>query len=69
MDLSLVLLDEIWEELKKRYDGCILTTLKNRGDGTEEIQINYYGGKFTCIGLAEKTKDRILQSTREGDNA
>lgn len=64
IDLSLVLMDDIWEELKKRYDGIILTIIKSRDNSHEESQVSFSGGKFTCIGLAEHTKDKILEDLR-----
>jgi len=60
-DLSLVSLDAIWEELKNRFDGVILCTVKNRDNVHEERQLSFSGGKFTCIGLAEFAKYKLLQ--------
>ena len=60
-DLTLVLEDDLWEEMKKRYDGFIFVTLANLDKHIETIKINYHGGKSTCIGLAELCKERIIE--------
>lgn len=59
-DLSLVSFDEIWQELCKRYDGLILCYVQNRDNANEVWQINFYGGRFTCIGLAKACEHKIL---------
>ena len=64
VDLSLVSGDEIWEELKLRYDGVVLSTIKNMDEKSEGIQISFYGGKALCMGLCEHTKDKILEEMR-----
>ena len=64
-DLSLVLLDDIYQELCNRFDSFILCYVNNRGDKTEEVQINFKGGKLACIGLAEHCKDKILADMRK----
>ena len=61
-DLTFVSLDEIWKEICKRYDGAILTTLKTLDGESEEMGINFHGGKPLCVGLAERTKHKILDS-------
>lgn len=58
-DLSLVLEDELWEELKKRYDACVLVTLKTLDGKRESSQVSWHGGKFVCMGLAEVIIERI----------
>ena len=65
-DLSLVSEDELWEEIKKRNDACVLVTLRTLDNQRESSQIVYAGGKFICMGLAERTKYRILAEI-EGD--
>ncbi len=64
IDLSLVLLEDIWEELKKRHDSIIMAA-RNSVDGKVEDSFVYYkGGKFTCIGLAEHASDCIKYEAR-----
>lgn len=72
IDLSLVSMDEIWEELKKRFDAVLLVDLKTYDSEREGAQISFKGGKFICIGLAEYAKKKILDdsvgpSTKEGE--
>ena len=72
IDLSLVSMDDIWEELKKRFDACLLVDLKEYDEQREGAQISYHGGKFICIGLAEYAKEKILKdsigtTTKEGE--
>ncbi len=67
IDLSLVSFDEIWEELCKRYSGLILCWV-NEGEinKTEAFQLNYHGGKFTAIGLADALRHKILHDAISG---
>ena len=60
-DLTLVLEDDLWEEMKKRYEGFIFVTLNTLDKSRESIKINYHGGKSICIGLAELCKKRIIE--------
>ena len=60
IDLSMVLMDDIWEELKNRFDAILLVDLKNYDDTREGAKISYKGGKFVCMGLADYAKERIL---------
>ena len=66
-DLSLVSADAIWEELKNRYDGVILCTVKNKDNKHEERQLSFSGGKFICIGLAEYSKYKLIDSCEDED--
>ena len=68
-DLALVSLDAIWEELKNRYDGVILCTVKSRDNKNEERQLSFSGGKFICIGLAEYTKYKLIKECERDINA
>ncbi len=63
-DLSLVLLDEIIEELKKRYDGFVLVSRKMIDDNTEEFAFNFSGGKTLAVGLCECAKEKIRTSVK-----
>ena len=63
-DLSLVLLDEIVEELKKRYDCFVLVATKLINKDQEETIVDFRGGKHTAVGLLEYAKRRI-QITQE----
>jgi len=65
IDLSLVLKDEIWEELKKRYDAVILITYKDLNGNDSDIGIDYYGGKALCAGLSEVAKIKMLKSLED----
>lgn len=67
-DLSLVSDDEIWEEISKRNCSAILVTLKQYDDRREGVQVNFCGGKFTCIGLAEHCLTKILDEASNPDD-
>ena len=64
-DLSLILFDDIWEELKKRYDAVVLITYKSLTDIDSDIGISYYGGKALCAGLSEAAKIKMLKSLED----
>ena len=71
-DLSLVSMDDIWEELKRRFDAILLVDLKSYDEHREGAKISYKGGKFICMGLADYAKEKILidacgESTKEGE--
>jgi hypothetical protein len=65
-DMSLVLDEDIWKELCKRYDGAIMVTLRRVDDGHDDTVINYHGGRALCVGLCEHVKDKLL-SVMRGD--
>ena len=73
LDLSLVPMDDIWTEIKNRFDAVLLVDLKSYDSDREGCQISYKGGKFICIGLAEHARNKILSecltvSDREGED-
>ena len=68
MDLSLVLKEDIWEELKKRYDAVVLITYKDLTNEDSDIGISYYGGKALCAGLSEVAKRKMLKSLEDSLN-
>lgn len=62
MDLSLVLLEDILKEFKKRYKAYIFS-YKNSLDKDTDVTIHHFhGGKSTCIGLAEELKHGLLNN-------
>lgn len=61
-DLTLVTIDEMWDEIKKRNDAAVLVTLKNVDDQSEVSDTFYDGGKYTCVGLCEGMKEKILKN-------
>lgn len=67
-NLSLVLEDDLWKELCKRYDTILLVTHKNLDTLRESKQISYHGGKFTCVGLAETAKDKIIRDIEKDED-
>jgi hypothetical protein len=66
-DLSLILEEELWAELCRRHDSVLMITLKNLDTKSEAAEISFHGGKFTCIGLAQRAIDKILRSMDEGE--
>lgn len=67
IDLSLVSMDDIWEELKKRNEAVVLIDMKTLDNNRESSQISYKGGQFTCIGLIEKAKAYIMKSIMDAE--
>ena len=65
MDLSLVSMEDIWDELKKRHDAIIMVDMKTLDGERESSQISYKGGQFTCVGLLEKAKAKLLKDMLE----
>ena len=72
IDLSLVPMEDIWDELKKRFDAVVLIDLKEYDSNREGAMVSFKGGKFACIGLTEYAKRKIIDdsmgpSTKEGE--
>ena len=65
IDLSLVPMDDIWEELKKRNDAVVLIDMRNLDKERDSSQISYKGGQFTCLGMVEKAKAHLLKEMLE----
>ncbi len=57
--LSLATTDELIEELKGRHDACLVAVLK-RDRKTDSFLLDYKG-LTTCIGLAERSRARLLE--------
>lgn len=64
-DLSLVLDEDLWDELCRRHDGCILVTVQRKTAQQEELHTNYHGGKIHCVGMAEYMKAVLLKELGE----
>ena len=59
-DLSLVTLEEITEELKKRYKCFVVITNTSFNKETEMEDVYWDGGCATAVGLCEWAKNHIL---------
>ena len=57
MDLSLVSLDDILEELKKRFDSCIFAGVRNTREDRVNMERQYFGDRFVCVALCEMVKE------------
>lgn len=64
-DLSLVLWDDICEEIKKRYDGFIFIGVKNLDGKSDSLHMDFGGGKTQVLGLLEWGADKMKMSLRE----
>jgi len=70
MDLSLVSIDELKEEIWKRYDSVVLIAKKNTSSRFEEI-FYHFKDRMTCVGLmtiaihniSESYKDQVEEDT------
>lgn len=67
-DLSLVSMDDIWDELKKRNEAVVLIDMKTLDKDRESSQVSYKGGQFTCLGLVEKAKLVLTKSIMDNSN-
>lgn len=60
MDLSLVLLDDLMDELKKRYDVFIFAYVNRLDNKEEDVMLQYHGGRMACVGLSEMMKSKLM---------
>jgi hypothetical protein len=65
MDLQLVSLEEIIDELEKRYDGFILAYVKTLDSKKEEVEFQHRGGNMVALGLCEHAKNALLNDEDE----
>ena len=63
MDLELVSTDELFDELKRRFDGMIFHGVKNKYKDSKEDTFfaRWEGGGVLAIGLCEALKKRLLE--------
>ena len=66
-DLSLVPLQEIWDELRKRYDAVVLLDLIDMDKDREARGLNYNGSLYACLGLVKYAEAAILADIQRGD--
>ncbi len=66
-DLSLILLEDILNELKKRYEAYIFSYKNSLDKDTEETAHHFHGGKTSCIGLVEQFKHGLLNDYDDSD--
>ena len=64
-DLALVTTEELWEEIKKRHEGCVLLTVVRRTAVEESRETFWHGGLTRCIGLLRLAEARLTQTTLE----
>ena len=57
--LSLASTEDLVEELKGRYDACLISFLR-RDPGTDSFFCDWKG-LTACIGMAERAKARLLE--------
>ncbi len=65
VDLSLVPMEDLWEEIKSRKDAVLLVDMNNVDTLHETCNISYSGGKYTCMGLAKYAMERIFQDCND----
>lgn len=61
IDLSLISMEELIGEIKKRTDGMIIGYTILRNGKEEHALFQFHGSKFTAVGLARCLEDRIKQ--------
>jgi len=66
-DLSLVPLEDIWNELRNRYEAIVLLTVKDMDKHREARTMNSDGGRYACLGLVTYAQDRILDDIAKDD--
>lgn len=74
-DLSLIPIDDLVEELHKRSDCIVIGYIQGIDKNNESVYINWYGSKFTAIGLGERLINKIhsqideVEAQEDGDDA
>lgn len=54
--------DEMIDELGRRSDCVVVTSLKDLGKDTEERRMEWRGSSITALGLAEYARHRLKRS-------
>lgn len=67
MDLSLVPMEEIWDEIKRRSDTVIMVELKSLDSEREAAQIAFKGGRYACLGLLQYASSRLIMESLHGE--
>lgn len=74
-ELSLMPLEDILEELDKRFDYCVFGGIKKRQENVDDEQSHWNGGSIQCAGIADFLNKRIMKQIlkaveeQEGDNS
>ena len=67
VSLELATMNEILDELDRRYDSVILCTVRRRSTSEEETFINWRGGSVGALGLAERARRRVNEYLDGGE--
>ena len=67
-NLELVSLDDIAEELEKRFDAFVLHGTKRTREKEDTFFAHWHGGIPTSVGLCEVLKRRLFDRLKEDDN-
>lgn len=65
--LDLVPMEDIFDAICRRTDGCLLVWQTKRTDHEHDAFVSYDGGLTLAIGLAERSKDLMRHRFREVD--
>lgn len=69
IELELASIDQIFEELKKRYKAVLLYTLFDPDNRSEGDQIFYAGGMYNCVGMAKVAEQRLTERLMVDDRS
>jgi hypothetical protein len=69
MDLSLASVDELWDELNKRFDAYVYAYIQTLTAKQEVSRVCYHGGKFVSLGLTEEIRRKIINDLNKEDKA
>ena len=69
VDLSICTVGQLFEEISKRYDACVLSFVFEELPGQESRQYLFSGGLTVCSGLSQLTNHRLMhRAVNEGDH-
>ena len=66
IDLSLVSMDDMVEEIKKRFDTIVILTRRQVDENTDDIH-SHFKDKIGCIGLMRIGDENLRISYQEKD--
>ena len=66
VDMTFITDDELWEELRNRSDAAIYAFVRHDRIKLESSGMNYKGGKFIALGLAEALANQLKEIISSG---
>lgn len=67
-DLSLITTDQLWDEIKSRFDSAVLL-IDNSVSSTHSESRTYWAGSLNaCIGLCTRYAKRLIEESYSEDD-